>query len=732
MKTQTAPRNVTTATTESRDFTIKANGKAFRILIDGLYENKIQSIVREIWSNALDSHSAAGYPERPFSVSFPSMYNPTFSVRDYGTSLDHDEIMNLYTTVFESTKEDTNAAVGKFGLGSKSPFAYTDTFSVVAVLDGVKRMYTALISEDGVPQIHFLGEVDTDEERGIEVSFPIETRDIDAFRKAALRVSHGFDVKPLVAKQSDDEPEFGGWPELPILGEGDGWSLLSGNIEGYGGKAYAKMGCVLYPINVDAISDLTHAERRLLQSTMVIEFPVGDLEINASREALSYGPKDPTIASIRNRIRCIVNEMVKTFMDQYAQAANYWEACVLYRNHLASSNMPEAVKEHLKKNAKFRGTQLQTHIKIGVKKTDDIILPINNSNIQITGLGGANLSNAAYRFDYYCDHVSVPASSDTIIVVEDLTLEGKKKEKRVPARMKELWKDEKFDHMIWIKFSGGKEAYKALSRIKRHLKGATIKDASELPEVPAGAIAASGGGIRRPVQVRVHQYGRFDDRVDLSPEDFAKGGFFVPLERMQHKPPRSGFGSPQTVWEALKACGAVPLGVELYGAPKSLWKHFEGDQWVNIYELADATFKKTQPKKSVAKARMIERVLGDSTLRYLSDKFEDVDLDENSFVRDAIDLYVEAASAKKPAVEHVISLATAVGKRDVVEEWANVDYPELDETLANLKARYPMLEHFDNYYMRRELDSLRHYVQVCDKAAVLDSLSDETKTADAA
>ena len=730
MKTQTAPRHVTTATSESRDFTIKANGKAFRILIDGLYENKIQSIVREIWSNALDSHAAADCVERPFSVSFPSMYNPTFVVRDYGTSLSHDDIMDLYTTVFESTKEDTNAAVGKFGLGSKSPFAYTDTFSVAAVMDGEKRLYTALIAEDGVPQIHFLGAIETDEEQGIEVSFPIETRDIEAFRKAALRVSHGFEVKPVVQAQSDDEPEFQGWPELPVLAEGEGWTLLSGHIEGYSSRAYAKMGCVLYPINVDAITDLTSAERRLLQSTMVIEFPVGDLEINASREALSYGPKDPTIASIRNRIRSIVAEMVSSFMEQYANCKTFWEACVLYKEHMGSGNMPEAVKDHLKKNAKFRGMQLQTHIRIGSKGTSDIVVS-NTAGLELCAIGGSKLSNAAYRFDYYSDQVAIPASPDTVIYVEDMTLTGKDKVKRVPSKLKQVWMEDRFDQLIWIKFHGGQEAFKLLSRIKRHLKGADIRDVADLPEFVS--LAAGGGtGLRRPVQVRQFRYSHFDDRVDLSPEDFATGGYYVPLERMKPCHPAS-HSAPKEVWEALRGGGFVDSDAELYGAPKSLWKHFEGDQWVNIYELAEDCFKRNQPKKKVAKARMIERVLSNSDLRYLNGNLIADDLIDGSVAARAMEFYQDAATAKKPAVEHIIRLANTIGKRTVVEGWADADYPELEQLEADIKAQYPMLDQFHQYYMRREVDNLRHYVQVCDKAAALDSLNEiETAAQEAA
>jgi len=726
MKTKTEARHVTTATSESRDFTIKANGKAFKILIDGLYENKVQSIVREIWSNALDSHVEAGHPERPFAVTFPSMYNPTFTVRDFGTSLSHEDVMGLYSTVFESTKEDTNTAVGKFGLGSKSPFAYTDTFTVTAFMDGKKRVYSALISEDGVPQIHFMGEFDTDEERGIEVMFPIETRDINAFRKAALRVSHGFDIKPDVIQKSDDD-DFNGWPELEILGEGDGWKLLSGCIEGYSQQAYAKMGCVLYPINVNAITDLNSAERKLLQSTMVIDFPVGDLEINASREALSYGPKDPTVDSIRMRIRTIVQEMVQTFVDQYAAASTYWEACILFREHINSGSLPEAVKEHLKKHAMFDGKLLSMTQTVGTQHTCDVTLP-NNHHIQVCTIAGSKLSNAVYRFDYITDRVGVPARKDIVIFVEDL--ESDVRIKHVPGKIREAQRDEDFDTIVWVKYKGGREAAQAMVELLDTFDGADVRDVADLPDMPKNSAGGNGHYIKRPVQVRIYSAGRFDQRADLQPDDFAKGGFYVPLERNNPKYP-SGMGFPGDVWAALRAFGenVIPQGTVLHGAPKSLWKHFEGDQWVNIYDLAAATFKKHQPKKQIAKARMIERVLGDDKLRFINQKLSDGDFAESSIIRDALTLYQEAATAKKPAVDHIVRLAGVVGQRETVEKWADVEFPELDVIRLELDDRYPLLESFDNWYMRDALDKLAHYVHVCDKAAELDSLRPLDETA---
>lgn len=68
-------------------FTIDMNAKAFNVLSDGMYENGITSVVRELSSNAWDSHVAAGTPELPFEVSCPNAFDPYFAVKDFGTGL---------------------------------------------------------------------------------------------------------------------------------------------------------------------------------------------------------------------------------------------------------------------------------------------------------------------------------------------------------------------------------------------------------------------------------------------------------------------------------------------------------------------------------------------------------------------------------------------------------------------------------------------------------------------
>jgi len=173
---------------EIGEFRIRNSAKAFNILSSGLYANKIKAIIRELSCNAIDSHTAAG-TNQPFEVHLPTTLEPWFYIRDFGTGLNHEQVSNIYTTYFESTKTESNAFIGALGLGSKSPFSYTDNFTVTAIKDGHKGIYTAFINDVGVPSIALMGEEQVTEPNGVEVKFSVNDRyDFNKFADEANKV----------------------------------------------------------------------------------------------------------------------------------------------------------------------------------------------------------------------------------------------------------------------------------------------------------------------------------------------------------------------------------------------------------------------------------------------------------------------------------------------------------------------------------------------------------------
>lgn len=317
--------NVATRSIESGDlaavgsFSIKATGKAFKILSDGLYSDKPLAIIRELSCNAFDAHVAAGRKDVPFEVHLPNVLEPHFSVKDFGTGLDHDDVMKLYTTYFESTKTDSNDFIGALGLGSKSPFSYVDSFTVTSRFNGMVRTYAAYLGEAGVPSIALMSEEPTSEPNGLEVSMPVKQQDFSVFADRAVKVLKRFKPVPVINIEIT--------PPTYLI-EGTGWSIRAS--EGYSaGKVFAIQGNVVYPIDKNALyGHLSHEQDSLFGLELDLFFDIGELEVAASREALQYDAR--TIANIKARLDKVWAEVPGHFSHHFANCSTLWEAKLHY------------------------------------------------------------------------------------------------------------------------------------------------------------------------------------------------------------------------------------------------------------------------------------------------------------------------------------------------------------------------------------------------------------------
>lgn len=176
-------------------FTIETNAVAFKVLSSSLYERPIVAIVRELLSNAFDSHIAANNTTTPVKIHVPTLEETYFSITDYGTSLSEEEVYSVYTTFFSSTKRDNNDQTGCFGLGSKTPFAYSDTFTVTAVKDNIETYYV-IYFKDNVPTITKISQKHIEASNSFTVTLSVKTLDIRLFKEAIEEVLK-YNTKPI-------------------------------------------------------------------------------------------------------------------------------------------------------------------------------------------------------------------------------------------------------------------------------------------------------------------------------------------------------------------------------------------------------------------------------------------------------------------------------------------------------------------------------------------------------
>lgn len=327
------------------DFTAEIDGVMFDSLINGIYSNKKGAGIREYSTNARDGHARAGKLDVPFDVSLPTRANPTFEVRDYGCSLTHDEVKKIYTVLGKSTKRDTNDETGCLGLGSKSAFAYTSTFTVTCFKDGRKRDYMCFLGENGRPRAALLTDNPTREPDGVRVAYAVKMEDIDDFNKEASMQLRGFNPQPNILRHNE---KYVPLSKDKLLLEGKDWRIFlepddNYTFRRYQGNPVAIQGSVAYPINTNDGTlraemrkvDSDQRESTLLQlleqTDICIEFPLGSLQMTTSREELAYTTK--TCEAIANRMKEVYADICVQLDTKYAQCKTLKEARILRATH---------------------------------------------------------------------------------------------------------------------------------------------------------------------------------------------------------------------------------------------------------------------------------------------------------------------------------------------------------------------------------------------------------------
>ena len=237
-----------------------------------LYSDPHKAVVREISTNALDSHAISGQT-RPIKITTPSRVNGFFIVEDFGAGMSPDDLRHIYSSYGASTKRGNNIEAGQLGLGSKSPFAIADQFTIRARKDGIETMAMLSRNANRSAQIEIVSEQATDEPNGVRLQIPI-SGDLNVFNRK---------VEDFVRYVRPGLVDLNG--EINVVPEH--WLKLSDDIyvntknqygeNGYQRDAVVVMGNVAYP-----------ADRSSIPDSVIAYVPMGSLAFTPSREELMY------------------------------------------------------------------------------------------------------------------------------------------------------------------------------------------------------------------------------------------------------------------------------------------------------------------------------------------------------------------------------------------------------------------------------------------------------------
>jgi len=290
-------KNVLIGGGETEAFGVTNDPVLMNMLSTGLYQKPMRTMIQETMFNAWDAHRMGDCQDTPIDI----YINDTSGliIRDYGPGIHKSEIHPIYCIYGNSTKRSNDALTGGFGLGSKSPYAYTDSFTVTSFHEGVKGMYVMnRVSDDsdGGPGRSIIFEDVPTDESGLLVTIPLKSE--GDMQRAYMYVQELLYLSGIKANihYCDEEVELIEADEVPP-GE---WVVSDDQTNG---ELYAVYGGVRYKLVMDEAYESEYrfvAKMARYLGTMYIGFKPSTLTPLPSREGLNLNAK--TVETIRNQL----------------------------------------------------------------------------------------------------------------------------------------------------------------------------------------------------------------------------------------------------------------------------------------------------------------------------------------------------------------------------------------------------------------------------------------------
>lgn len=296
------------------EFAIAQTAEFFTVLSNTLYSNKPLAVVREVLCNAWDANIVAKRTDKPVLINIDE---DKMSIKDAGFGIPHDMIHQIYCVYGNSTKENDGLQTGGFGLGSKSPFAYGDHFSVVNCHDGIKQVHaisrgSALTK--GKPDRRVMVSVPTTEE-GVEVIIPVKNAaDRDLFIQIARDIAAFGEMNVILNGKPVEQ--------VPISSAEGNMFLTNRKPRGVHNKLALRYGNVVYPIQPDEeytgvyneiiklIKNIPNRARNTYDENdfiMILQAPPNSISVTPSRESISN--TETTITTLRALMTGVIEYM---------------------------------------------------------------------------------------------------------------------------------------------------------------------------------------------------------------------------------------------------------------------------------------------------------------------------------------------------------------------------------------------------------------------------------------
>lgn len=283
---------------EQLSFGVSEDPMFFKMLYSSLYADPRRAAFREPLCNAWDANIDNGMEDTPLQI---TITDESVTYRDSGKGIPHSKIREVYLTLGKSTKVDSSAQTGGFGLGCKAPFAYADHFEVRSHCEGICTIYRMMKvdpSNGGKPGASVIAQFPTTE-TGLSVTIPFVIHGHNREGKP-----HSDDKNAVVEQVMRDIAQGGiladvngvRVPTIPLKREPGSWVIMRNQDAGLGSghTVYVRYGSVVYPVRdiegLDALRTVQNIIYRAFygsNTVIIFQAPADSIVIPPSRESIS-------------------------------------------------------------------------------------------------------------------------------------------------------------------------------------------------------------------------------------------------------------------------------------------------------------------------------------------------------------------------------------------------------------------------------------------------------------
>ena len=276
-------------------------GMALDAVSKNLYSNPIGSFVRELVSNGVDANRANNSAELVKVNIYKEGNTWYFQVKDEGKGMTPEHFKEVYMRWFNSDKRDNNEDIGGFGIGSKSPLSYKETYELTTVADGYEYEYI-IVRQSPAPTATLLVERPTNKKSGTTVRVEIDEKDLwklrDECRKQLIYFNNVYVINEAYYYEND----------FQII-EADLFKVRPDSFP-FGNEMHIVLGQVAYPINWNFLGISP------IYIPVGLKFNIGELPVTLSREEINYSD-DAVKEVILNKIETVYNDLYERYSNQH-------------------------------------------------------------------------------------------------------------------------------------------------------------------------------------------------------------------------------------------------------------------------------------------------------------------------------------------------------------------------------------------------------------------------------